>query len=377
MTSVHRHDDVRIFHKECVSLAKAGYETHFVVPGTPGNGSQGVFLHGVPRRSGSRLTRFLITTIEVLRTTLHTHPGIAHFHDPELLPIGVLLRLLGRKVIYDAHEDVAKSILTKSYIPLITRKPLARIVDWMEQTCSLFFDAIVAATPAIGLKFPPQRTVVVRNMPIVEELRVESAPRYRIRRNQFLLIGGISRQRGIIEMVRALEQLPESSDARLVLLGEIRERGLEESLRSLHGWARVDHVGFVAREHTARFFHEARAGILTFLPSPNHIEALPNKLFEYMAAGLPLIASDFPLWRKILEPARCALFVDPEDPTSIRKAMEWILGNEQEAEEMGNRAIRLVQEEFNWEIEKSKLLNLYARLSADLARQTEHPSLSN
>jgi glycosyltransferase involved in cell wall biosynthesis len=102
-------------------------------------------------------------------------------------------------------------------------------------------------------------------------------------------------------------------------------------------------------------------------PERGYKESLPIKLFEYMSAGLPVIASDFPYWRELLEPIGCASFVDPLDPVRIAAAIDDLLSNEERAREMGMRGAAAVRERLNWEQEAPKLFDLYARLGLTAA----------
>ncbi len=104
---------------------------------------------------------------------------------------------------------------------------------------------------------------------------------------------------------------------------------------------------------------EARAGLVLFHDVPNHTSAYPNKLFEYMSAGLPVIASHFPLWRSIVERDRCGMLVDPRDATAIAKAIDWVLTHPEEAEAMGRRGRDAVAATYNWAAEERKLLAIY------------------
>ena len=106
------------------------------------------------------------------------------------------------------------------------------------------------------------------------------------------------------------------------------------------------------------------AGVVLYHPELNHINAQPNKMFEYMAAGIPVIASDFPLWKEILEGARCGVCVDPLDPDQIADAIRWIVDHPEQAEQMGKNGRKAIIERYNWKREEDTLLGLYRGLES-------------
>jgi glycosyltransferase involved in cell wall biosynthesis len=106
----------------------------------------------------------------------------------------------------------------------------------------------------------------------------------------------------------------------------------------------------------------SKAGIVTFHPLPNHIDAQPNKMFEYMSAGLPIITSNFPLWKEIVEGNSCGICVNPLDPEEIGKAIEYIISHSNEAEKMGQNGKKAVLEKYNWQVEEKKLFEVYEEL---------------
>lgn len=292
---------------------------------------------------------------------------VYHFHDPELIPVGLLLRAGGKHVIYDIHEDMPAEVHSKHYLPRWSRSVVAWFVDKLEGTASGRMSALVAATPSIAKRFARlnRRTIIVHNYPYVRELvrESESAP-WEARRQSVAYVGGLARVRAIREMIDAMSYLPRSLPATLELAGPV-EKG-DTDLSEFHdhpGWARVKYHGFIEQRRTFQILRHVRAGLVLYHPAPNHFESLPQKIFEYMGAALPIIASDFPFWRKLLGECGCGIFVDPLKPKQIAQAIEYVLTHPREAEEMGLRGQAAVLEQFNWDSEAEKLIELYGLLS--------------
>jgi glycosyltransferase involved in cell wall biosynthesis len=311
----------------------------------------------------NRLTRVFGLSWRAFRLALHQKADIYHFHDPELLLTGVLLKLFTRgRVIYDVHEDLPKQILNKQWIPLFLRRITAGCAKLTEMVCSRLVDRIVVATPAIARRFLKSRTVLVQNFPKMGELVGDKTTAYKKRPHVAVYVGGISRIRGLEEMVRAVGLLPDKAGVRLVLAGSFSPPELENDVQQLTGWKRVDYLGWQSREGVKKLLSEARVGLVLFHPAPNHIEAQPNKLFEYMSAGIPVIVSDFPLWREIVKGADCGLLVDPLKPEDIASAIYWLLQHPEEAQAMGERGRKAGIERYNWNNESQKLLQMYREL---------------
>lgn len=366
MTSVHTPFDPRIFHKECRSLARAGHSVTVIGRDWQEGERDSVKVKSIPGDS-SRLGRMTRTVWRIYEEARRQDADVYHFHDPELIPIGLLLRAGGKSVIYDIHEDVPKDIISKPYLPKWSRSWVSRFVDVLERTACGRFSALVVVTPSIAKRFTPinRHTVIVHNYPYVRELiREGDEVPWESRRQSVAYVGGLSLVRAIREMVYAMAYLPGSLPAQLELAGPEAKGENNLAEVSLHpGWARVKNHGFIDQRSTFRILQNVRAGLVLFHPEPNHFEALPQKMFEYMVAGLPIIASDFPFWRKILGESGCAVFVDPQNPREISKAIEYILMNPREAEEMGRRGQATVLRNFNWDTEAEKLIQLYAAIN--------------
>lgn len=364
LSSAHRGLDVRIFHKECLSLAASGYDTHLVIVAGKKEiataRTLGVTIHALHAPAG-RFSRMVQQAWRCYAIGRSLDADIYHFHDAELIPYGIWLALSGKKVIYDVHEDVPQDILTKDWIAPWVRKTVSGALSALEYLSARFFFSVAAATPFIAQRFKKitPRTVDINNYPILGELSTGGVD-WSVKQNQVCYVGGIGRMRGILEVVQAMGLA--GSGAQLQLVGAFSEPAVEAQAHANAGWQQVDALGSLGRKDVAQVLARAVGGLVTFLPAPNHIDAQPNKMFEYMSAGVPVIASHFPLWREIVEGNDCGLCVDPLDPAAIARAIDYLVTHPKEAERMGRNGQRAVQEKYNWGMEEAKLLQLYAGL---------------
>jgi len=348
LTSVHTPTDTRIFQKECRTLVMNGHEVHLVATGFADAIMDGVHLHSV-KKPGSRFTRMLLGGLRVTRKGLSLDGHIYHLHDPELILFGLFLKMRGKRVIFDAHEDTPKDIMAKPWLPLPLRKIVSVCYNTLEMFCVRRFDAVITVHEKIAhrLRKAQPSTSVVRNFPILDYDYIVSEDRIQ----RFVWLGMLSPIRGSTQIFSALQKIP---GARLDVIGQIRE--------SVKLTPEVAYLGEFPQQEAMRMASHYLAGLVTFLPAPNHVDALPIKLFEYMALGLPVIASDFSGWRQILEEAGAGLLVNPESPDSIAEAMNWVLDHPQDARKMGENGKRAVHERYNWASEAKQLLNIYRKL---------------
>ncbi|MCH7385315.1 glycosyltransferase family 4 protein [Acinetobacter dispersus] len=357
LTSAHPRFDIRIYWKECLSLSKI-YETYLVVADGLGNeikNNINIVDVGKPK---SRNDRLLNASNNVLIAALEIDADIYHLHDPELLSIALKLKKRGYKVVFDAHEDLPKQILAKPYLNKFSARIISLLAKYYERYICSKIDYIVAATPAIRDKFLSfsNNVVDINNYPLLGELTPLSKDWNNIK-NEVVYVGGISKIRGVEEVVDSLSLL--STSTRLNLVGTFGEKITYESVKKNVGWLAVNELGQLNREDVKEILQRSVAGLVTFLPVPNHIDAQPNKMFEYMSAGIPVIGSNYPLWKTIIEDNNCGLCVDPTKPDEIASAIDKLIADKNLAEEMGKNGIKAVNEKYNWTIEESKLIGLY------------------
>lgn len=394
LTSHHNILDNRLFYRECSSLAAAGYEVVLIAQHDRDEVKDGVCILAVPRYR-NRFERVIVTTTRVVWRALRERPAIFHFHDPELILWGLFLRLLGKKVIYDVHEDFTQAAGVRPWVPGALRPLLELFTDftaWLAHKTM----TIVIAERYYERRFPGATKVL--NYPHLERSlalqAIERRPEARPETIRLLYIGNVTWSRGAFIHAELARRLPGceiliSGSCSADVAAEIRARSGDATLGIVApdgsiAWEKrssepaetvstliLDGVGFyVPHERMlAALREEWTAGIAVFPHTEHYYEKELTKFFEYMAAGLPVILSNFPNWRALIEAPKAGLYVDPTDWDAIVAAVEWLQAHPQEAIEMGRNGRRAVQERFNWQSQADELLKLYGSL---LAHPTPH-----
>ena len=359
-SSVHPYDDSRVFHKEAVSLAKAGYHVELhAVADFEHKEEQSVQIFGVKRRS--RWKRF-VSGYELYQRALKSGADLFHFHDPELLPWGYLIhRRTGKPVIYDAHEDLPKQIYTKSWIPKPLRGLVSKIVKVVEKGFAKRLTAVVTVVEAIEERFKEggvKRVQIIKNYPLF----VPGVEKVDDGVNRILYVGGISYLRGYKEMIQMMDYLPQHLNAELHLIGPLQyikeEDRNEEELRQKNIYLH----GRIPFQEVLNWYAKGKIGLVCLHPVENYLHALPIKLFEYMSMGLPQIVTDIPLWREIIESSKSGLTVDALNPKEIAEKVTQILEDEVLYKQMSENSRKAFEESYNWQTEEKKLIKLYEEL---------------
>lgn len=364
LTSAHQRYDTRIFLKMCSSLAtNENYIVSLVV--ADGNGDEihnGVNIVDVGAKTVGRISRMTKTVKKVFEKAKDLNSDIYHLHDPELIPIGLKLKKLGKKVIFDIHENISLQIIDKEYIPNFLRKIISRLYRIYEVKSLKKFDALVLAEHSYldyykGLN---KNINVVLNMPDIKPL--EKFASTQRNKNEIFYIGGISNNRGFDVTIEALKILQDKiPDIYMHYIGPYSKKLIDNvDLKSLDD--KLNLYGTMPLMEGLKYSKNAKVGISILKPIRNYMQSYSTKIFEYMALGLPVVTSNFQLYKDIVEKYNCGICINPLEPKEIADAIEYIMTNTKEAEQMGKNGQKAVFEKYNWGVEEKKLFEVYEEL---------------
>lgn len=379
LTSVHPPFDKRVFRREACTLAKAGYEVILVAPHDREEVVDDVRIWPVTP-SRNRFLRIL-RTMHVFHLALVSRADIFHFHDPELLLTGLLLKWVTKKpVIYDVHEYNALAILTKHWIPRILRKGLSVIMERVEKGIARQLSEVIVVTDHMADQFRTKNTSVttIFNYPIITDGIAESSDTETRRKLQreVIYLGTISKERGLETMLETIPKIrAEDPKVRFLLVGQMNLRGISnEGVRRLQQYIEdgcVEAPGEIPFVQAVEYLRRASIGWIPCLPTRSLVKGIPVKLYEYALYAKPVIASNIGLLAELVNEMGCGLLVDPDDPDSHAEAIAYLFDHPREAKRMGQKGREAVLERFNWDTEEKKLLALYAQLCRKEVDQTD------
>ncbi|MGQ9678677.1 MAG: glycosyltransferase family 4 protein [bacterium] len=379
LTSGHTVTDTRIFHREAKTLARSGYQVvlHGAQPnpGDPIPASRCQLLVHSFKPTRSRLNRFLISFPRALFFALRVRAQIYHLHDPELLPLALVLKFFGRRVVCDIHEDYYRQLQDKSFLPRPLRPLLASLFHRWEKFVARHIDGVITATETVANRLgpAPRRVVTVKNypdltphlavsVPFDRPERCKTPPSSRAGKNPFRLIHlarTLTPERGITLLLDALCKLP---DCELILGGKFVSTAYEREIKSHPGYKSVRYLGIIPHPDCFQWYAVSDAGVVPSLPVLGYEFALPVKMFEFMKAELPVVVPDFPPLRAIIQQYACGLTFVPGNVDSLVAAIQNLKSQREKASTMGKNGRQAVTKIYNWANEEKKLLQLYERI---------------
>ncbi|KYH05491.1 hypothetical protein A1704_10320 [Chryseobacterium cucumeris] len=345
----------------CKSLASNDIRVSLVVADGKGNETiDNVEIIDIGAPDG-RLKRITKTTSKVFNKAKELNADVFHLHDPELLLVANKLKKLNKKVIFDSHEDTVNTILVSPYL----KSPFSNIISLLYENFERYIckkiDGVVGATPHIESYFKKfaKQTENINNYPILSDKKQERIS-WDEKKNEVCYVGSIDGTRGIKDLMNSLELA--KSKVKLNLAGMYSSPALEKEIKEHKDYHLVNDFGYVNSEEVDSIYNRSLVGVVTLHPIPTFLVSLPIKMFEYMVAGIPFIASDFPYWRSLLKGSDCCIFVNPQKPQEIADAIDYFILNKERAKQMGELGQKLVYENFSWESQSEKLLTFYQKV---------------
>ena len=363
LTSVHKRFDTRIFKKQCISLSKKdNYNVSLIVAdGLGSTKHKNINIYDVGP-SKNRFDRIFISVKKIYLKALDLDCDIYHLHDPELLNIGLKLKNKGKTIIFDSHEDVSEDIMIKDWIPFYLRKIISLTYNAFEKFVCKRLDFVISATPYISNKFQEKGIISydIKNYPLEEDFNYQKT-NWKDKSNEICYVGEISKERGIVEIIESLENF---KNIRLNLVGSFSDLNLKNRCEKMKGWSKVNELGFLSKKEINKVFNNSKLGIATLHPTKTYLPSIPVKIFEYMAAGLPIICSNFDFWDELIfKEYKCAIKVDPLSSLEIADAVERLIYSDVDSKKMIREGTRAIKETFNWKIEEKKLYDVYNNLN--------------
>ncbi|AXG09700.1 glycosyltransferase family 4 protein [Haloplanus rubicundus] len=362
LTTVHNPTDTRIFDKEAISLVNAGFDVGILAHNTQDQNRNGVRFYGLGSVS-TRLERWQ-SIPTVARTAKRLDASIYHFHDPELIPVGLYLSATtDSAVVYDVHEDYGHVATTREWIPKPASIPLSYAIPKIEQRVAEEFDGIVTVSDWIAAPFRDCEipVTVAHNFPRTESLQPATGQVERNQEHVLCYVGGLQKLRGIYRMLELLEALLERGvDVELWALGEwspdedqahverfIHQRDLERYVRF---------PGYLAYDEMFQYLHSADVG-LALVDVEHYKKTVPTKFFEYLYAGLPIVTTPVNAVKAFMPEQYCHV-VPQGDTEAAADAVETAIQQDYDPVQMRS----LVETKYSWEAEAKKLIALYEQL---------------
>ena len=369
LSSVHLALDNRVFYREARSLERAGFRVTLVAPHTHDEVKDGVQILALPR-----VRRWLrpLLWLRLLRLALSTHADIYHFHDPELLLVVILLRLLtGKPAVYDIHESYPEFVEVKDYLPPRLRVFFAWLLRWLEPALAGLQSGLVFSDAQIAQAFAAVRRpqAILYNMPERSFVEAAAASTGELPQREpvVLYLGGMERNRGSRLTIEAFRLVHDAMpQARLLMVGHLEPPELRDEMQTEAATLGIADaltiVGRVPFEEIGRYLAGASVGWVPWQPVAKNEKNVPTKLFEYMAYGLPVVSSDLLSTRPFVHDGENGYLVPAADPKAHADAILRLLRDPETARAMGRRGQHRVQMEWNWDEMACRLVELYRQL---------------
>jgi glycosyltransferase involved in cell wall biosynthesis len=363
LTSVHPPLDTRIFFKECKTLSAAGYDVTLIAKTdnkSPGR-AETDDINFVPfPLYKNRFKRVLFSPFKMAALARAQKAAIYHFHDPELLITGLLLRLFTRsRVIYDIHEDYAKNFMDKEWMKFkFLRRVTAKFFYYFELLVSRCMSGTIVVLPQWLTKYP--NAVLVRNFPLPENTADRKD------KDLFVYVGTLGSKRCALEMIRIFIELSQlKPQIKFQMIGNFFEKSVETSVREyVNRYHNIEYLGYHPFSEARKILTRAKYGFVLYADI-KYRENVPVKMYEYLAHGIVAIFSSFDEFKYEIEQEGWGIGVNPLKPREAALKIHQIMIDQERLKTLEEN-IQKHKGKYSWETEKQELLDLYRRLAGNV-----------
>jgi len=363
-SSVHQWNDPRILHKQSVSLSKHfSVELHIPAPFKKKK-FKGVNIYGLPEWT-SKSDRIRIIK-QLLIRILKSKAAIVHLHDPELIPIGILVKAFTKKkVIFDFHEQYEFNIVKREWIPEFLHIPLVKTYLMFERVACKVFDGVIGVIEdQLPVLSTNSNNRIVKNYPIIHyHNQMGKVYKTKERNVSIVYLGDITSERRIHELIELTGILNRTYSIITHIIGRNKNQQYAEKLNSIINKYKINNKvklhGYIPIEEAIQILSQSDIGLLPPRNPKDFVRSLPVKLFDYMSAGIPVIMPEFPLSKDVVMKHKCGVLVDPMDRNSMIKGLELLIGNPKLRAEMGQNGFNAVLKYYSWQSQEKKLIDLY------------------
>ena len=366
ITFDHFWNDARVYKKEILSQKEKGYEVIFYGWDRPeekiDNGVQFISHFNYQPTKKERM-KLMFSNKNIVNDLIKLNADIYQFHDFTLLEVGRKLKKAGRHVIFDCHENYLGTVPLKLGRNKLGTFIFAKLLDEYYKRAVSLFDAVFTVSPNMveAIKKYNPKTYMVSNYPSINKY---AEPAKCDKEDFFVFQGtvyGFSNQKYIVEAINKVK-----SNARYKIIGNVFDNE-KKIIEDNDTQKRVDIVEWMEKEDLDRNMQQSIGGIVVLDYTAECCfkegQLGSNKIFEYMLCGLPVICTDFKLWKDlIIDKYKCGICVEPKNSEQLKAAMEWIISHPEEAKAMGQRGRDAILNEFNWEKGLRQYFDYYSQI---------------
>ena len=362
-------NDARVFERQCKSLHNSKKEVCILT----NDGEKEEILDGIKIFScqvffSKRIFVLMFATFQFYSKANKIDADAYQIHSPELILLGLILKLKGKKIIYDAHEDLPRHILEKEWLfwlPMFLRKLIAFFVEKYLIFALKKYDYVITPHHHVRDLFEKQgiKSSLITNFPIIKTYKKIESKEYLNKDNIICYTGTVYSYSNQEEILEAIYEL---KNVKYKVAGYIEPNHLN-SLSNLNGFDSLEYLGRIPWNSLNDFYEQTSIGLVIYdykLNLGNKLGSFgTNKIFEYMEASLPIICTNYVLWENIIKEYDCGIAVNPGNLSEIKNAIKYLIENKDKAFKLGQNGRRAVEEKYNWHLQEKDYLRVFEDLN--------------